>query len=557
MFKSKRKSKQKGKGKKSQPDTPRLSIKERLAQQRKAKQIRKKLIGTLSVCICIALLIGLPLGIAVDPKAGIALGAGIPAMVLSYRYPRPALWFFLIYMPFSGTVTYWIGGGNVLFQLAKDGFYIPALIALALSCKRKRLPILIPKKLVPTLGILLVCSILTLLVVNTGLQLDPRQQGYPFLQGIMGLKVLVGYIPLIFCAFYLIESKKELLFCIRLHVVLAIACCGLGLLQYWMLSSGRCQGTDHLIGADLFKATLSAKCLVGGSLLYSPSQGVIRLPGTFVSPWHWAWFLIANSALSFAVAFGDPAPLWRLGGGIGMILVLINAFISGQRIALGLVPVVIVVLLVLTGQIANLKRFVPIAAILALILGIVITSNPEVFQERIESFQGRWEASPATTFIEHQFGWAINEEPGLLGKGVGRATGSTRSFGRIKLIETYHPKLMYEIGFLGLFAFLAVCTHLMIICFKSYRQAEEKNLRSIGSSFWVFLMIISYFPYWYPLDTDPVGVYYWFFAGMILRLPIIDQQEQERLALEEANDPQARKKRRRKKKQKQRKVRVA
>ena len=61
-----------------------------------------------------------------------------------------------------------------------------------------------------------------------------------------------------------------------------------------MLKTGRCQGTEGLgvSGIDLFKPNLNAKCLVGGSLLYAPSQGVIRLPGTFVSPWHWAWFLV-------------------------------------------------------------------------------------------------------------------------------------------------------------------------------------------------------------------------------------------------------------------------
>jgi hypothetical protein len=83
---------------------------------------------------------------------------------------------------------------------------------------------------------------------------------------------------------------------------MAIACCVLGLMQYFMLVTGVCAGTDHLSGADLFKATLEAKCFVGGALVYSPSQDIIRLPGTFVSPWHWAWFLIANSALTFASA---------------------------------------------------------------------------------------------------------------------------------------------------------------------------------------------------------------------------------------------------------------
>jgi hypothetical protein len=68
-------------------------------------------------------------------------------------------------------------------------------------------------------------------------------------------------------------------------------------------------------------------------------------------------------------------------------------------------------------------------------------------------------------------------------------------------------------------------THLTILTFKSYRSLKDKNLRSWGSSFWVFILIIGYFPYWYPLDTDPVAVYYWFFAGIIFKLPDLEKMQ--------------------------------
>jgi O-antigen ligase len=234
-----------------------------------------------------------------------------------------------------------------------------------------------------------------------------------------------------------------------------------------------------------------------------------------------------------------------------MALVFINAVISGQRIALVLVPVVIAILLILTGQVANLKRFLPIGIGLALVLGIAATTNPTIVQERWDSTVSRWEASPPHAFILGQFDWAINEKPGLLGKGLGRATNSTRIFGETKLVETFHPKVLYEIGLLGLLAFLAFVTHLTMITFKEYRSVRDKSLRSFSSSFWVFVLIISYFPYWYPLDTDPVAVYYWFFAGVILKLPEIDRQELEKLRLEQENALQPKKKQKTKASRKQ------
>ena len=527
-----------------------LSLKERLAKKRKAQIARKELIQFLTISVFLAAVLGIVLSLVVGLKAGVAALA-IPCLGFAYKYPRQALWFFLFYLPINGTVTYWVGGGNAVFQLAKDAFYLPALIALIQQCQRKKQPILIPKKLMTTLGILLGLSVLTLLFVNGSLQLSGSEEGKTFFQGILGLKVLIGYVPLIFCAYYLIETKKHLLFCTRLHLVMAIACCVLGLMQYFMLVTGVCAGTDHLSGADLFKATLEAKCFVGGALVYSPSQDIIRLPGTFVSPWHWAWFLIANSALTFASAFNDPSLFWRTGGLVGMALVFINAVISGQRIALVLVPVVIAILLILTGQVANLKRFLPIGIGLALVLGIAATTNPTIVQERWDSTVSRWEASPPHAFILGQFDWAINEKPGLLGKGLGRATNSTRIFGETKLVETFHPKVLYEIGLLGLLAFLAFVTHLTMITFKEYRSVRDKSLRSFSSSFWVFVLIISYFPYWYPLDTDPVAVYYWFFAGVILKLPEIDRQELEKLRLEQENELQPKKKQKTKASRKQ------
>ncbi|MCA1992917.1 MAG: hypothetical protein LDL41_12910, partial [Coleofasciculus sp. S288] len=238
MPKAKPKSTKSKKGKKQAGGATVLSLKEQLAKKRKAQQERKELIQFLSISLFLAALLGIVLALLVEPKIGVA-GLAIPVLGFSYKYPRKALWFFLMYLPINGTVTYWVGGGNILFQLAKDGFYIPALLGLAQECQRKRRPILIPKNLMPSLGILLAMSLMTLLFVNGSMQFLGSESGQPVVQGILGLKVLIGYVPLIFCAYYLIQSKKELLFCSRLHVVLAIACCILGLIQYWMLLTGK------------------------------------------------------------------------------------------------------------------------------------------------------------------------------------------------------------------------------------------------------------------------------------------------------------------------------
>jgi hypothetical protein len=538
-------------------------IKEKLAQKRQAKAEKQKLTMVIIFSVFAAITFGAPAILTLGPKIGIGVALGIPILFWSYSYPRTSLWVFLIYMPFSGTVVYTIGGGNALFQLSKDIFYLPALFGLIQECKKKGKAIIVSKPLLVTLLIVLGCSLLTLFIVNGTNQISPycdtlnqytkwlrdsngeivirygvpqgipcRDRGaIPFLQGLIGFKVLLGYVPLIFCAFYLIKDKKTLLFLGRLLVVLAIICCVLGLIQFAFLKSGRCKGTIAE-GDLLFKASLQARCFVGGSLLYSPSQNQIRLPGTFVSPWHWGWFLVANSAICFSVAFSDTSFLWRGVGLGGMALVFINAVVCGQRLAFLGVPAMTVVLAVLTGQILRVKRFIPLAVGLGILSFIGFSFiNPDFIQQRIDSFVSRWNQAPPHQLLLDQFNTAFTYVS-LLGYGLGVATNSARIFGEVRLVETFYPKLITEIGVLGFIAFIIFITHIVIVTFLKYISLKDSTLRNFASGFWVFIVVISYLPYWYPLDTDPVCVYYWLFIGVILKLPLIDKEEQERRKIE-------------------------
>ncbi|HYX15763.1 MAG TPA: hormogonium polysaccharide biosynthesis protein HpsL [Nostoc sp.] len=542
----KSKSKNKKSKKQAQKETPTLSLKEQLAQKRKAAQARKELISLLTIATFGSVLVGILLFFVGGIKVAVPAVLGIFVISLSYKYPRQALYTFIIYVPIGGTITYYLGNSPIL-QLAKDAFYVPALIGLWQTCRKQGLPLIIPQGIKIPLYIVLGCSLLTLLFVNGGQQFNPPSVGLlekapqeiPLGMGILGLKVFLGYVPLIGCAYYLIRDKRDFLFLSRLQIVLILICCVLGFIQYLLLLTGVCQGTRGLEGNALFVTSLEARCYFGGALLYSPEEGVIRLPGTFVAPWQWAWFLISSTFFTFATGFTDPSIVWRLVGLGSLVTVFINAVVSGQRIALALVPICFGILLLLTGQIGNLKRFIPIGIGLALVLGIAMVTNPAVVQERTESFTGRWEASPPQDFIVQQFEENWKNVDGPLGSGLGRATNSARVMGQTKLVETYYPKVLFEVGIIGVLAFLALVTSLTIISFKTYRSIKNRNFRSYGAALWVFILFISYNTYYYPLDVDPVAVYYWFFAGVLFKLPELEKQD-----IEDANPQQKNKKKR-------------
>ena len=539
--------KKKNKQGETKADSRPPNIKEKLALKKEERQRKQKLTGLIVFAICVAILIGLPLSLLFDPKIGAVVSLALILGVFSFSYPRTALWTFIIYVPFTGTIVYWLGGSPIL-QLSKDIFYLPALIALVLECRKKRLPIIVPKQLGTTLLLIFVFCVVCLLAVNLQRQFlptcdsvagmsifrDGRLVGLPcresetFLQGVLGFKVLLGYVPLIFCTYYLIKDKPTLLFFGRLLVTLVIICCVLGLMQYWMLKTGRCAGTRGYVGDLLFKATLEARCLVGGGLVYSPEVNMIRLPGTFVSPWHWAWFLVSSAVICYASAFSEISQKWRLAALVGLTLVLINAVVSGQRLAFFAVPMIVGLMTILTGQIANLKRFLPIIFSAALLLAVGFSFlNPDFIQQRYDSAVARWQNSPPTAFIQEQLDFAIRNQGGILGRGLGVATSSARFFGYISFVETFHSKVLFELGYIGFTLYMIFMTHLVYLAFRTYRSLKDPTLRGFAGSYWVLLLFVAYLPYWYALDTDPVGVYYWIFAGVIFRLPVIEKQEKE------------------------------
>jgi hypothetical protein len=510
--------------KQSSPETTRLSLKEELAQKRKATLARKEFTSLVGFLVGSGLFLGMLLFFVGGIKLAVPGALGIIVITLCYKNPLPALFAFVMYVPFAGTIIYLLGNSPVL-QLAKDAFYVPVAITLWQTCKKQKQPFIIPQSIKTPFLILFSCSILTLVMINGGQQLNPASGDIPIGIGILGLKVFLGYFPVITCVYYLILNQQDFWLLSRLQILLILVCGILGVIQFIFLTIGVCKGTLGVEGDALFKATLDARCLVGGALLYTPKQGVIRLPGTFVAPWQWAWFLISSTFFTFATTFSDKSIIWRLISLVTLALVFFNAVICGQRIALALVPVCFALLLLLTGQLVNLKKVIPLGGAFAVILVIAMVAHPTIVQDRMKSFIGRWNASPPHHFIVDQFqeNWKSVDTP--IGSGLGRATNSARVFGSTKLVETYYPKVLYEVGIVGVLAFLVFVTSLTVATFKTYCTIKNRNLRTYGASMWVFVLFISYNTYYYPLDVDPVAVYYWLCAGIIFKLPILDKQE--------------------------------
>jgi hypothetical protein len=185
-----------------------------------------------------------------------------------------------------------------------------------------------------------------------------------------------------------------------------------------------------------------------------------------------------------------------------------------------------VLLLIASRHIAAWRRLLIILLAGLIFLGGSALLFPDLAADRSESLISRWNASPPPEFITEQAGWISKKHQGFWGNGLGRATNAARALGETQLVEAYYPKLLYEIGPVGVIAFLSVVITLTIYGFKSYRQLKDYQLWGYGIVFWFFIVLISYNSYWYPLDTDPVAVYYWFVAGVLLKLPQLPSERE-------------------------------
>ncbi|WP_232285694.1 hypothetical protein [Crocosphaera chwakensis] len=456
----------------------------------------------------------------------------VPCLVLSYCFPRWGLLVFLIYLPLGGTITYALAGAfqafgkgviytgsYSLFHLAKNVFYLPALLGICVSYRIWTKKPLTFKPLLIALAFFTLTCFLTFFFINFP-QDFANSEDRIILMGLVGLKVWLGYIPLIFCAYYYLNNQKKLLWLNRILVLIISIACILCLIQYLLLVYGICPGNSELPVPSNTSASLRAQCFVGGSLLYNPGKNLIRLPGTFVAPWQWAWFLIASSFITYGVTLSDPSRFWKSVGCTSIITVLVATLISGQRAALLLVPIIYLLLFLLTQK-KNKNFLIKLAIIF--ILTAIITTQIGLIDERVANFVQRWQYAPPHEFIAKQIQWLTHDRITLLGHGLGKTLSAARRLGSIQLVETFPVQLIYEIGILGYLAFLTVVTTITVLTFKAYRSLKTPPLRGLGLSLWIFILFISYNPYYYPLAVDPVAVYYWFVAGILLKLPVLEE----------------------------------
>jgi hypothetical protein len=115
-----------------------------------------------------------------------------------------------------------------------------------------------------------------------------------------------------------------------------------------------------------------------------------------------------------------------------------------------------------------------------------------------------------------------------LGMGTGTNTGAARYAladpDAFKGIENYYGKAAYELGMPGLLVVAGLFLTIIFLSLKARRTMVAPDLRCGANALLAFLVAIflSSFKGW-QIDLDPVNVYYWLFAGVLLKLPVLEK----------------------------------
>lgn len=437
----------------------------------------------------------------------LALGAACIGSVLLAMQPRLALNVLLVALPFAAVP------GILLQQtgwptLLKDAFivlplYVGILASGALAAFR-HIPKPLPQLLLALIALVLVMSIQPLLTTP--------------LVALVGLKTWLWYVPMIIVPFVCVRDWADCWRIMRLMVLIAPIPGILAIVEAVLIYGGHQSTVYAWYGSLASDVTQNfATVNVSSSLL------VQRIPSTFDFPSQFFGFSLAMLPLCICAAIVAPVRRWQVIGAIAALIVAIGGVFSGARSFLTLLPLDLILILLLVNQWR--AQLVALSALSLLALVILGTS---LDLGGIASFMTNLASFYLVDTTVREFGnvWAATAG---LGMGIGTQTGASRyvlgANSTVGIgIEGWYAKVLFEVGAIGLIVVLAVWSALIGTMW-AVRRSVEPTAQTIVSL--VLVLIISTMvnlikgPY---IDLDPLNVYFWFMAGLALRLGTLNRK---------------------------------
>jgi hypothetical protein len=326
------------------------------------------------------------------------------------------------------------------------------------------------------------------------------------LVGVVGFKILCFYMPLIFLGYYCFGSLKEVRKSLLYLLVISIP---VSLMAVWQYAQGPSAITRFGPG---FRA----------ALIHTPSTAHgthLRAIGTFSSPAMLSLYCL------FAIVVSITVLTWPRRAGrnwlpwAALLLSILSLLASGTRGGMIITALLCAVLLLTLGR----GRYMLVGAGLTGLGLVLLAVMSEGVVGRVGSLFNPDTWGGRLTMAFGMAAEAVGESP--IGRGLGYASVGARHVmpdGKpIFMAETYTVKLAYEMGLFGLLIQLWLAAAVVFEGIRCCRRARGPEARHAATCLAVFtggIMVLSLAGAM-ALDMIPLNVYFWFFLGVMLRIP--------------------------------------
>lgn len=442
--------------------------------------------------------------------AEIGAGLGLPSwlwifpflvlLLILLRNWRAGIWFVLFYVTIEGAVQ------NYLYPWQLPVLFKDIIVGMTYAGFAGR--IVLTQRLPDMKGLL------GLPVLLVG--------GFTFLQGfnpgvptwgfaLIGMRVLLYYIPLYYIGYVFVSSKRQVLTLIAFVLLEAIPIGLFGMYQY--------------VGGSVYVTSLGRGF---ERTVWMTVGGFFRPSATFAFTGHYGAYLLFMSLVALG-ALQVRYPRWvRRGLWISLAAIFVSVVLQGQRTNWVILPLLILGIFTSRRALGRLLRLlIPLGVIVALGSlasgGMFVTRfmtyvvNPTEFYLR---------TLPATHTLDKGFSsdWVFP------GHGTGTAVTQTRYLTQGELPpvwEHYSGQLLYMFGLVGLALYAWMYADLLFRLRQAQKRIRDPDLGWVGASLFFYLVWISLSAiFGDPLSYSPTNVYFWFFAGLLSKLSKLEPSPQ-------------------------------
>ena len=370
----------------------------------------------------------------------------------------------LLYLPFAGIPILATYPNSHAATLLKDFlFVLPAYVGFLLASIRSRW-------VFPAMPLFYSATFALLVVAQV---FNPNVEN--LLVGLIGVKVWLFYIPLLFLGYYLIETRSDLLRILDVMTWVALIPAVIGIVEAILLYGGQSQFVYSLYGPSAEAATQG---FVG--LNYGGDNRLWRIPSTFSSVFNYFIFTASMVAVAYARWRAAPGQHW----GVRLFaVILLASFTSGARAAFIMVPFLIALIVFLEGR---ARRAVGSLAVIGLGLLVALTilsaSAGDLLLHAFEIGLGEFWYGLVRGMPQ-----ALDLAPFGLGSGI--VTGAARYVSDdyawgipvMKQIESesWWVKVVLELGLPGLLIVAGFLGSIVVVAYAAHRHLEDPGLRVI------------------------------------------------------------------------------